>query len=271
MTKATSFNINRALRGRIVIAVFCVLAMTADAASQSGPEEMFLTGVVRDFHERTAPGGHPDFERQPDNGFGHYSGMVELYLGEDGNPVSTGDGFKVNSQWRNSDGCPVAPHLYNSYFSSSGGPVESCVTLRDSQGVDAFEVCLVSAVFNADGTSSWTYHVRELPTGKDLSHWNLALDPSHGVVAGTTPGYDLGTDGSTGFYGIKWDVSDSFSEGDFTIVLDDQYAGAVYADSILRQRRQRRGHRRYLRANDCRLRRLSVRRRSVTRPGQFPG
>ena len=32
--------------------------------------------------------------------------------------------------------------------------------------------------FDLDGHSTWTYHVQELPTGKDLSHWNLKLDPA---------------------------------------------------------------------------------------------
>ena len=60
--------------------------------------------------------------------------------------------------------------------------------LRDSRGRDAFEVSFVSMDDNPDGTSSWTYHVRELPGGKDLSHWNLKLDPAHIVRPGTTAG-----------------------------------------------------------------------------------
>ena len=31
-------------------------------------DSVTLTGVVRDFHERTAPNGHPDFERRPSSG-----------------------------------------------------------------------------------------------------------------------------------------------------------------------------------------------------------
>ena len=40
------------------------------------PDEIHLTGLVRDFHERTHPEGHPDFESRPDMGFGRYSGNI---------------------------------------------------------------------------------------------------------------------------------------------------------------------------------------------------
>ncbi|MFG0331591.1 MAG: hypothetical protein ACF8PN_17020 [Phycisphaerales bacterium] len=101
------------------------------------------------------------------------------------------------------------------------GP-ESAI-LADSKGVDAYEISFLGVDYNADGTSSWNYRVRELPTGKDLSHWNLALADEHQVMAGTTSGYDRGRDGSTGFIGIKWDVADGFSDEVFTIVLDRHY------------------------------------------------
>jgi len=104
-----------------------------------------------------------------------------------------------------------------------GSPTQ--VTLNDSDGNPAFEVTFVDVTYNDDGTSSWTYNVRELEGGKDLSHWNLALDECHTVTDGTTAGYEVGVDGSTGFYGIKWDVDDAFSEGEFTIVFDQHFAG----------------------------------------------
>ena len=65
-----------------------------------GPSHIYLTGIVRDFRERTAEGGHPDFERQPARGFGVYCGNISPQLGEDGKPVFTGEGFKVKSHWR---------------------------------------------------------------------------------------------------------------------------------------------------------------------------
>jgi len=56
--------------------------------------------------------------------------------------------------------------------------------------------------------------------GRDLSHWNVGLDEScRAAVTGGTAGYEVGRDGSTGFWGIKWD-----SEGGvFSFTLDGEY------------------------------------------------
>jgi len=187
------------------------------------PQEIWLTGVVRDFQERTFPDGHPDFEKVPEHGFGQYSGNVAYLLGGDGKPMFTGLGHKISSPAMDAAGRPIAPHLANKRCGLAV-PESDCVILEDSDGDDAYEICLVTAEFNEDGTSTWVYHVEELPGGKDLSHWNLKLYPEQNVLSGTTSGYEVGIDGSTGFYGIKWDVEESFSEGDFTIVLDAHYA-----------------------------------------------
>ncbi len=109
----------------------------------------------------------------------------------------------------------------------------SSTILADSDGVDAYDIALVEFGYNSDGTSSWTYRVSELAGGKDLSHWDLALDPSHVVVDGTTSGYDLGIDGSTGYFGIKWDVEEDFTGGSFTIVLDQHYLPTESSTGVL--------------------------------------
>jgi len=213
-----------------VVALAFVVALTGfpsrAAAAEDSPAVIELTGIVRDFRERTVEDGHPDFECEPYLGFGLFCGNVAHELGEDGKPVFVGGGYKVRMQWKDAGGKPIAPHLYNHRY-DCGGTVDAdeCVVLKDSKGNDAFEICVVTAEFNADGTSTWVYHVRELPGGKDLSHWNLKLDASHEVLDGTTPGYECGPDGSTGFYGIKWDVTDGFAESDFTIVLNGHHMG----------------------------------------------
>jgi hypothetical protein len=87
-------------------------------------ESITLTGVVRDFHERTAPNGHPDFERRPSSGFGLYCGNVTTQLDADGKPVFSGGGFKVGSQWMDSSGRPICWHLFDSSrgdFAGSSG------------------------------------------------------------------------------------------------------------------------------------------------------
>jgi fibro-slime domain-containing protein len=70
----------------------------------SMPETLELTGVVRDFAERNAQGGHPDFERQPSAGFGLYFNQVNDELDADKKPVFKSTGNKVSSQWRDSQG-----------------------------------------------------------------------------------------------------------------------------------------------------------------------
>ena len=208
------------------------------AQSDDGPDEIMLSGIVRDFRERTEHGGHPDFERRPDLGFGHYAGNVALALSEDGKPVFTGAGYKVTSQWRDRHGRNIAPHIYDGGGGGLALPQnpdpdwteEICL---DSRGRDAYRITFVDVAYNQDGTSSWTYRVEELPGGKDLSHWNVGLHPDMEVMPGTTAGYDFGVDGSTGYFGIKWDVNEGFSDDTFTIVLDRWYVGADTINGIL--------------------------------------
>lgn len=221
--------------GWLALTGFLAFPAGAALAQESPPEFIDLTGVVRDFKERGVPGGHPDFERQPDHGFGAYRGTVALFLDYGPKPIYEGNGNRMIEHVRDEMGRPIAPHLYNKQFVTGGGaPTQTQCILKDSQGVDAYEICWLSTEFNDDGTSTWKYRVRELDTGKDLSHWNLALSPSHEVVAaGTTPGFDLGVDGSTGFYGIKWDVQESFSTGEFTIVLEGHFFGADQSTAVL--------------------------------------
>jgi hypothetical protein len=88
-----------------------------------------------------------------------------------------------------------------------------------------YEITLVSHV----GTA-WTYHVKEI-AGKSLSHWVLGIDTcipkigSHSEPSGTHYSVVAGPDGdpTTGTIGVKWDTDESFTEGDFTIVLDQNY------------------------------------------------
>jgi fibro-slime domain-containing protein len=221
---------------RIGLAAITFLLLAAnDAAMSDPPDTIVLPGIVRDFREQTDPKGHPDFESRPDAGFGHFAGNVAHNLDADGKPLFTGAGFKVTGQWRDASDNNIAPHLANADWDcDAGGGLKATALLRDSAGRDAFEVSVVSVNNNPDGTSTWTYHVREVAgPHQDLSHWNLKLDSAHRVLPGTTAGYDFGYDGSTGFFGIKWDVDDSFSEADFTIVLDKQYDGMIDVEGVL--------------------------------------
>ena len=234
------FSSNNAMRRHFMLSGAAVIFASpcfVYAQSDDAPDQIVLSGIVRDFHERTAEGGHPDFERRPDLGFGHYAGNVAMELSEDGKPVFTGAGYKVNGQWRDRHGRNIAPHIYDG---GRGGVVvpenpdpnwveEICL---DSRGREAYEISFIGVTYNQDGTSSWTYRVEEL-RGKDLSHWNIGLHPDMDVMPGTTAGYDFGVDGSTDYFGIKWDVNEGFSDDTFTVVLDRWYVGADTVDGIL--------------------------------------
>lgn len=104
-------------------------------ATEEDPESITLTGVVRDFHERTAPNGHPDFERRPSSGFGLYCGNVATQLDADGKPVFSGGGFKVGSQWKDADGRAICWHLFDSSLGDSAGSSGS----SDSGGIQSNE------------------------------------------------------------------------------------------------------------------------------------
>lgn len=90
-------------------------------AEAEDPESVVLTGVVRDFKERTVDGGHPDFERRPDRGFGHYVKNVAVELDAEGKPVFTGAGHKVDDQWRDSSGRNICWRLFDSSRGDSAG------------------------------------------------------------------------------------------------------------------------------------------------------
>ena len=128
------------------------------------PETIDVTGIVRDFKERTdAHGGHPDFENRPDKGFARYSGNIAPVLGEDGTPVFTGDGRKVASQWRDSEHRQISYLLYDadlgdhegnwSVFSQGG--ITSADSFeqwyRDVPGVNISAVLTLTLVRQDDG------------------------------------------------------------------------------------------------------------------------
>jgi hypothetical protein len=89
------------------------------------------------------------------------------------------------------------------------------ITLGDGS---QYEVKLQSHLGN-----TWTYSIKEL-SGKSLSHWNLGIKAcmDKGAVVSSSPTGDT-VDGSTSFEGMKWDVSEGFTEGTFSITLDADY------------------------------------------------
>ena len=117
-----------------LLSVMCIPCAVAGT-----PETIELTGIVRDFRQ-----AHADFDVVPLGGNGHYAGNIDLTLGSEDRPAFVGGGFKLESQWRNSGGQPIAPHLYRP-SGAEGGDTVSVVEdpiLLDEPTVDTFDSSL---------------------------------------------------------------------------------------------------------------------------------
>ncbi len=110
-------------------AVLCTPTTTQGNSSSDPfaalPSSIDLTGVVRDFRERSASGGHPDFERAPSGGFGHYMNMVADQLDADGKPQFRSTGTLVGTQWRDRSGRNIMSP--RSYISTRTGDVSGAL------------------------------------------------------------------------------------------------------------------------------------------------
>lgn len=95
------------------------MAQNQTNSAEVAPAYIDLTGVVRDFREKTVNGGHPDFEQKPDYGFGHYMGNIAESLDADGKPQFVGGGFHVEKQWTDKKGNPI----YYKYYSAARGDI----------------------------------------------------------------------------------------------------------------------------------------------------
>ncbi len=164
------------------VGVIAVVAVTnAPVRAQDDPPDViYLTGIVRDFKEKTAQGGHPDFENRPSNGFGRYSGNIATTIGEDSKPVHTGGGYKVASQWRDSLHQQICYHVYDAFpapgdtegnfGTHSTGGITSADTFdqwfRDELGVNISAPLTLAFVRQDDGT--YVFDDREDPYYIDL-------------------------------------------------------------------------------------------------------
>ena len=85
------------------------------------PATIVLSGTVRDFRERNTEGGHIDFEKKPDNGYGLYIGNIAEELDDEGKPVFVGGGDKIGGQWTDASGRPIYPGLYDPQLGDQAG------------------------------------------------------------------------------------------------------------------------------------------------------
>lgn len=143
-----------------------LLMAGAGASAQDSPASITLSGIVRDFKDRNAAGGHPDFQRQPSAGFGHYVGMVADTLDEDNKPVFASSGFKLSGNWRDAQNRNIAPprpyvatrsgDRNGSMSSSTGGalttPENFSSWFRDTAGVNSSKPLDITLTRSDNGT-----------------------------------------------------------------------------------------------------------------------
>lgn len=134
----------------VAVAITSQASAWADAAAAGQQTELRLTGVVRDFKERSVSGGHTDFEKEPSGGFAQYMNMVQDSLDADRKPLFKSTGNKLNSQYRDAQGRNmIKPRSYisaksgdvnGSVATSAGGAVENAASLakwfRDVPGTN---------------------------------------------------------------------------------------------------------------------------------------
>lgn len=161
------------------------------------PPYIDLTGLVRDFKERTVAGGHPDFERKPTGGFGLYCGNVSPYLGEDGKPVFTGTGKKVTQQWKDSAGRPICYTLYNpalgdtagSWGAADTGGITSAQSFnswfRDELGTNLSMSKTLTLRFTRQEDGSYVFDDKEDPTYSSLGGFFPIEHQLYGNSGGT--------------------------------------------------------------------------------------
>ncbi len=100
-------------------------------------------------------------------------------------------------------------------------------TKIEAQKIGDYQVDFLGVTYNYQAnTTTFSYKVTGDGSGKDLSHWVVALCSGHHVVS-SNYNYEVNTDPRTGVYGIKWDVSVSIGGSKtFTFTLSGIYPTA---------------------------------------------
>ncbi len=167
--QAPSVSSPAARLGRVAAAAVSFLLPSSVAYAQA-PPTIEIQALIRDFQERTAPGGHPDFERN--NGLnlgGLTEGALESSLDSNLNPVFAG-GVKFDktggtyTQYKDSSGREICWRMYNPALGDTPGILDplrpSAFTnagnfnewYRDVPGVNLSTVITLTMVLQADGT-----------------------------------------------------------------------------------------------------------------------
>jgi len=168
MTLTTSHATTRVLPAVVIAGLVGLLSSDTSAApkgedansdityteDEAMPETIEVVGVVRDFVEKGSSDGHPDFENRPDRGFGHYMGNIAPLLGEDGNPVFTGQGYSVVDQYLDEQGRPICWNLFREALGDTEGTRSQSST---------------GGITSAESFASWYHTVQGVNIGAALS------------------------------------------------------------------------------------------------------
>lgn len=185
---------------------------SADDPYASHPSYVTLQGVCRDFRERSVDGGHPDFERQPSAGFGHYMRMVEDQLDADHKPVFRSTGYKVSTAAKDSGNHPIiGPKDYidampgdtNLKLSKNeGGSCTSADRLaqwfRNTPGVNMAENFPITLV-RQPGTNQYVFDDRNSSFFSGLGGFFIANDAGYGNSRGDNKNFHFTYELATSF------------------------------------------------------------------------
>lgn len=162
------------------------------------PASITLNGVCRDFRWASETNGHPDFNRQPTAGFGHYVGQVADTLDADGKPQFATTGFKVSTQAVDAQGRNRMP-VNKSYISARTGDRAGAVAttvggamttanafrqwFRDAAGVNMSKTIPITLVRQGD-TNLYSFSDRT----DSLYSSRGGFFPINGDLFGNSPG-----------------------------------------------------------------------------------
>ncbi len=166
-------------RGALALAaaagvVFSVSPVSAQS-STAPPAEVTLIGVVRDFRASNQS-GHPDFQRQPTAGFGHYMNMVQNNLDTERKPIWLSAGYRVTGQWKDAQGrnrIKPKPYLLSmpgdvngSHATSTGGACTTAANFsqwfRDTPGVNMSDTLPMTLKLEP-GTDKYVFDDKQNP------------------------------------------------------------------------------------------------------------
>ncbi len=142
----------------------------SDDAFAGLPATIALTGVVRDFKNASATGGHPDFEITPSGGYAHVNNQIKDELDADGKPQFKSAGNKVTTEWTDSLSRKIlSPRAYMSVragdragalASTTAGALTTEASFRkwfrDTPGTNASKQISLSLV-RLTGTNKYTF------------------------------------------------------------------------------------------------------------------